>query len=113
MSCEKTFARFLLHILYLLFRRFRCRIFKEFLFFRHFQYFSLIHEDHLIGNSLCLSQIMCDDDESILVYQLQKRFFDCNCILHIQCGARLVKEQDLRTGSEASCDSKTLLLTAG
>ena len=76
MSCEKTFARFLLHILYLLFRRFRCRIFKEFLFFRHFQYFSLIHEDHLIGNSLCLSQIMCDDDESILVFQLQKRFFD-------------------------------------
>ena len=67
MSCEKTFARFLLHILYLLFRRFRCRIFKEFLFFRHFQYFSMIHEDHLIGNSLCLSQIMCDDDESILV----------------------------------------------
>lgn len=74
MSCEKTFARFLLHILYLLFRRFRGRIFKEFLFFRHFQYFSMIHEDHLIGNSLCLSQIMCDDDESILVFQLQKRF---------------------------------------
>ena len=113
MSCEKTFARFLLHILYLLFRRFRCRIRKELFFFCNFQHFPLIHKNHLIGNSLCLSQIMCDDDESILVFQLQKRFFDCNCILHIQCGARLVKEQDLRTGTEASCDSKTLLLTAG
>lgn len=72
------------------------------------------HKDHTVRDIFCEFHLMGHDHHGDI--QIRQRFDDFQYFtgqFRIQCGSRLIKEQDLRIQCQGSCDSHTLTLSAG
>ena len=75
---------------------------------------TFIHKDHTVRDIFCEFHLMSHDHHGDI--QIRQRFDDFQYLtgqFRIQCGSRLIKEQDLRIQCQGSCDSHTLTLSAG